>query len=364
MRKFARKIVDILDSKPPRGARGQSLVELALTAPILFLMVIGIAEVGFLANNYLIAIDALREGGRFAVQLNPMSWHTSYTDPAGDSETRNQQRADCETTNTKPSGADYHVNAPDRDTNWGDAAAAAGGSIPHPQNGLHGVTGYTAGGETSSLGFYDGVMCQVVAALDPLFFDYRYDDIAISVISFANRCDQWAASGPGGCYEDPVNRQRPKGDHWQTVTGRFPLSNRKCSTDSRDPFAVPGVTQQIPVPGASNNDVRGYIVMGNMVAPSSNCAGSWFYLNEGTRASYGTTPEPYNLDYLLNTLPDDLLLKNTPSGAMVLVELDWNHHQLFNFPPFNLFNDTNTGGIRLHLWQVFPMVSAEPTPTG
>lgn len=352
MRQFARRFIEVLDSKPPRGARGQSLLELALTAPILFLMVIGIVEVGFLANNYMISLDALREGGRFGVLLNPMNWHTSYTDPAGDEQTRNQQRADCETkTSGFVGGANWHVNKYDRDVQLG----YAGGDAPHPNK-----AGYVNLSETDTLGFYDAVMCQVVAALDPLPFNYDYDDIAISVIAFANRCNEWAVSGPAGCYEDPLNYRRPIGTRHVTVTGRFPLSNRKCTDDTRDPFAVPGMASNpIPVPGAADTLYRGYIVTGNMVN-SAGCIGSWFYLDD-SKTTY-STPEPYNIDYILNSLPDTLLQANAPGGALVLVELYWRHTQLFNFPPFNLFNDAS-GGIRLHIWQAFPMVAAEPTPT-
>jgi len=336
------------------------LVELALTMPVLFLMVIGIAEVGFLANNYLIALDALREGGRYAVQLNPMNWHTSLTDPAGDNETRNQQRADCETTATLPSfGALFHVNLEARD--GATSPAGDGGFNPHP----FGVPGYFEGAESGTLGFYDAVMCQVVAALDPLFFDYRYDDIVISVISFANRCEQWdgTAAGAAACYADPANYRQPQGNRHLTITGRYPLMNRKCADDNRDPFAVPGASNPVPVPGANKSDVRGYIVMGNMKPPNTACIGSWFYLNDSHGFAPYASPEPYNIDYLLNSLPSSQLQLNAPGGALVLVELYWNHKQLFNFPPFSFFNDTTSQGVRLHLWQAFPIVSAEPTPT-
>jgi hypothetical protein len=364
MRPFARRLINILDSKPPRGARGQSLAELALTAPILFLMVIGIAEIGFLANNYMLALDAIREGGRYAVLQTPLNWHTSYTVANGDQETRNQQRTDCETTKSYAGGARYHVNRRDRDLARVPVADPDG----HP-TGL----GYFSGNETDTFGFYDGVMCQVVAALDPLYFNYRFDDVAVSVIAYANRCATWNnGAGAGSCYRDPANLREPQGTRRLTITGRFPLANRKCVgtsayLDTRDPFQVNGQISAVvpPLPGAGNNDVRGFIVMGNMKPPGvNNCIGSWFYLDE-SKTNYAT-PEPYNLDYLLNDLDRAHASDDAPSGAMVLVELYWNHAQLFNFPPFNLLNDNSpggSGGVRMHLWQVFPMTAAEPTPT-
>jgi hypothetical protein len=94
VKNLIRNIIKVLDSQPGRrrGARGQSLVELTLTAPILFIMIISAVEVGFLANNYLILLDAVREGGRFAVTENPLQWATSPLSATGDPETRSWER--------------------------------------------------------------------------------------------------------------------------------------------------------------------------------------------------------------------------------------------------------------------------------
>jgi len=51
--------------------RGQSLVELAFIFPILLLMLAGLVEVGYYANNYLTVLDASREGARYAADMNP-----------------------------------------------------------------------------------------------------------------------------------------------------------------------------------------------------------------------------------------------------------------------------------------------------
>lgn len=47
-----------------RGERGQSLVELALTLPVLLLLLIGVVEVGNGLNAYLTVVDAARDGAR------------------------------------------------------------------------------------------------------------------------------------------------------------------------------------------------------------------------------------------------------------------------------------------------------------
>lgn len=364
MRNFARRFLEILDSPPRRGARGQSMVELALTAPILFMMVIGTAEIGFLANNYLIVLDAAREGGRFAVLQNPLSWHKNLTTAGGDPLTRDYEHNDCETTKTDPGGS-YHVNAKVRD----DAAGFT--VVAHPAA----IGGYaSAGNESSSLGFYDSVMCQVVAGLDPLMFNYATDDIVVSVVSYASRCVGWIVANTNpppdqpACYADPVTQTRPIGNRKLWVTGRYPLTNRKCVSaagtpgiDSRDPFATPGVTPVfIPLPGKNNNDVRGFIVTGKLIG-ATNCYGSRFYVDDSFVGDY-------NIQYRLNSLPaingvDGTSIQGyAPSGSMVIVELWWSHGQLFNFFPFNLFNDAN-GKIPFHVWMMFPLTSAEPTPT-
>lgn len=353
MRNFARGLIQLLDSKP-KAAKGQSLIELALTAPILILMVIGTAEIGFMANNYLIALDAVREGGRYAAVGTPLTWAKDPTQASGDPETRNQQRADCETTFTDGTSTKYHINSAARDTQFG----FTGGTNPHPV-----LPGYTSGNETTALGFFDGTACQVVAALDPLMFNYNTDDVVVSVIAFARQCAQWS-SNAASCYD--ANRQPLAGSTQKlVVTGRWPLSNRKCPDDERDPFANPAAASPfIPAPGAGSSDVRGYIMTGNAKVKNGSgstvCTGSKFYVSDSD-----TTSE-YNIEARLNSLQTgawDPFKNYAPGGALVLVELYFNHNQLFNFPPFNLFNDPDTKGILFHVWMMFPVNAAEPTPT-
>ena len=59
--------------KPTHRARsGQSLIELALALPVLLLMLTGLMEFGFALNHYLNALDAAREGARFASDGDPL----------------------------------------------------------------------------------------------------------------------------------------------------------------------------------------------------------------------------------------------------------------------------------------------------
>lgn len=57
-------------------ARGQSLVEMAITAPILIFMLIGVFEVGWALRGYLVLVNANREITRFAVRPGYLDFST------------------------------------------------------------------------------------------------------------------------------------------------------------------------------------------------------------------------------------------------------------------------------------------------
>lgn len=58
---------------PPHARRAQGLVELALLLPVLILILLGIAEYGFMLNRYLNLLDAAREAARFGANVNPFN---------------------------------------------------------------------------------------------------------------------------------------------------------------------------------------------------------------------------------------------------------------------------------------------------
>ena len=47
-----------------RRSQGQSLVELAITLPLLILLLLGLVQVAFIARTYLALLEASREGAR------------------------------------------------------------------------------------------------------------------------------------------------------------------------------------------------------------------------------------------------------------------------------------------------------------
>ncbi len=81
MRKVIHKLMQILDGTPQvygKPARGQSLVELGLVTPVLIILIMGLAEIGWFANNYLILLEVTRTGARYGTvqtgDATPLVW--------------------------------------------------------------------------------------------------------------------------------------------------------------------------------------------------------------------------------------------------------------------------------------------------
>jgi hypothetical protein len=73
-------------TNPPRKrlARkpwGQSLVEVAITFPLLIMLFSGMVEFGFMLNTYLSLIDATRQAARFYSNTNPFTFIDDKTTP-------------------------------------------------------------------------------------------------------------------------------------------------------------------------------------------------------------------------------------------------------------------------------------------
>ncbi|MEP7289326.1 MAG: TadE family protein [Chloroflexota bacterium] len=253
------KVIKILDGQPT-GRKGQSLVEMALTTPILILMILGLAEVGFLANNYLILMDAVRAGSRDAATLDPTSWRYG--------EARSTDRMDCDTDTHfaalslgTQGTAQYGVRwigpgiNPLISTVLPRGYYTLGSSAPLTSNDLN----YR---RTSSdipivpdkdFGFFDEVACQVLNAMLPLQYNDTdgppappipsQDDVVVSAISYS--LINYAALGGTQTAAYPGGPGRNSG-YWATVTGRWPMENRFCAIsnlggtwiagDERDPF--------------------------------------------------------------------------------------------------------------------------------
>lgn len=81
MRKWSNKLLRLLDGAPAldtQRQRGQSLLEMAFITPLLAIMFVGIVEIGWYANHYMILLEVTRVGARAATglsgELSPLAW--------------------------------------------------------------------------------------------------------------------------------------------------------------------------------------------------------------------------------------------------------------------------------------------------
>jgi hypothetical protein len=318
MRAAFRRFLAILDGTPT-GTRGQSLVELTLTLPVLLIMLLGLTEIGWYANNYLTLLDVVREAGRFGATRDPMIWV--------DGEEKNYHRMDCEELSDKFDKKPFENN-----TNW-----------PGPD--LSGY-GYGIRGERL-IGYYDGVACSVIGNMAPLEFDDLKDDIAVSVF-------QYHVIDPG------------TPDAYIKIVGRLPARTNECQGDDLfDPFDWKGsvdVNGHVMGNGSGSDqdedagrydaewdNVRGYVFRGNHLSKSGGgtCLGSEF----------STADIEEMLDFKDN--PDRIRkMEQATDFGLVLVEIFWTHKQLLGLPWMNL-GPIEEGSL-IHVWTFFPVSAAEP----
>ena len=323
MRAKFRTIIAVLDGKPT-GARGQSLVELTITLPVLLVMLLGLTEIGWFANNYLTLIDVVREAGRFAATGNPTEWI--------DGDEKNYHALDCDQDIAFYNDHDTTVYY---DT-WPGASDLA-------------TWGYYELDEPTR-GYYDGIACSMLANMQPLIFNHQTDDIVISVFQFV-----------------VVNKGTPSAE--VRISGRLPARANECEgSDLRDPFDWHGPLGPASAPdglanGAYENqgddfgkwdadveNIRGYVFRGNHridYGGTKQCLGSEFSIEQ--------------VQALLNFEGDaDQVRKLTQATnyGLVLVEMFWEHTQLLGLPWFRLgpLEETST----IHVWTFFPVSAAEP----
>jgi hypothetical protein len=369
-------IIDVLDGKP-RGVRGQSLMEMTLTIPILILMILSLAEVGFVANNYLTLMDLVRESGRRGANLNPTLWN--------ENQTRNYERLDCDNV-AGVYNFDNSLQAqatPRREARGPSAAFGYSNVYDNPAN-----------PEDPPFGFFDAVVCQGAFSMAPLEFEdqdwgldglteppranlFRQNEIVVSAFAYT-RMDYRATDENGTFILDQSKLGAsvpPTTGVWITVTGRYPMANRFCRAadgtgDARDPFDFQRSEfytdwhngASVPDPNEINdvNDpyrltdtsqqVRGFVFTGQAVN-ENGCLGSRFTVQD--------------IEQRLNQdLATEALAEKVPNGGLVLVEYSWQHHPLFLGPLFQGFvaGDVSRDPV-LYLFGVFPTLGAQPTAT-
>lgn len=321
MRRTWRKALAILDGTPT-GTKGQSMVELAITLPIFLIMLVGLTEVGWFANNYLILTDVVRAAGRYGSVRDPLEWD--------EGEEWNYHRLDCDIADAAKGGWDgsttFNLLPP------GDYVTTP------PSMGSPFFTGI----ESEDFGFYDGVACSAIRNMAPLVFNEDEDDIVISVVSYVTikNC------GGGPCIR---------------VAGRYPSNSNECG-DGVDPFdidrdgALDDFEDAVRFDNPGGNDsssetTRGFVLRGNQVPTNdTSCRGSEFDVD--------WLEEQLNKTLLKDdgSLIGNLEVNYSPNYGMVLVEISWNSYQLLGLPFFTWVGNP----IRIHAWGMFPVSAAEP----
>jgi hypothetical protein len=304
-----RRLLAILDGSP-RRTRGQSLVELTLTLPILLVMLLGLTEIGWFANHYLTLLDVVREAGRFGATLDPIAWP--------DGQEKNYQRMDCD-------------ELPDRFNKlpFEDRASWPGPDLS--------AWGYASGDERP-IGFYDGVACSVIANMQPLVFNDLTDDVVVSVFQFV-----------------VLNRGTPSAQ--VRIVGRLPARANECENDDEyDPFdwnrdgSGTGIDEDTARYDAGWDNVRGYVFRGNRrmnFGAPVDCLGS----------AFSTVAVERMLDF--DDHPDrQRKISQVANSGLTLVEVFWRHRQLLALPWFNL--GPLADGQLIHVWAFFPVSAAEP----
>jgi hypothetical protein len=392
------------------------MVEMALTAPFLIVMILGLVEIGFFANDYLILLDAVRSGARVAVNLDPTDW--TYNDA------RNAERMDCDTTANLwlmiPNNNQYFLNG---SPGWQPGQRKVGNTDGNPTTGrgqhLTGaglaVNPYVEGPD-GTLGFFDATACQVVSSMAPLVLNdgpiaTSKDDIVVSAVSYIamdyNKAPFDAGTlGRGPKYTNPGAPGSPSYNGYYTaVTGRWPLENRFCSAgtngDTRDPFDFmrgdfisswkngkngmsgtglsgdvqtspfktwEGPTQDIGLTNLAFPANRDWRILDAGVANDNQFVRG--YVFTGNHHIFDS-PTCYGSEFSVQDIENRLNLadtgnnfnKSAPNSGLVIVEIFWQYHPLFFGPLFRGFNGSRSNDPVMHVWSFYPIPAVESTPT-
>lgn len=404
-RKFLTRLLAILDgtageyapkpsmSKHGLGQHGQSLVEMAFITPLLVILVAGLIEIGWLANNYLNLLDITRYGARFATTLTdesaPLSWdnNSSYlpnefipslyemgyssSDPVTitlEQYARTREREQW---------------APNFDTNPANPSAAPLSSVC-----------------ASPDAFYSLVVCRMLASMPPMrssapFTLNPYNDVDDIIISgfglqLVDVPSDPAPSNALNRWTDPASRPITDSVPQLLVAARYPLNANECQQaedgtpnatimDPRDPFdinangmvdtrdtslvssnpglyhlnvfnEISGYDAASSVPDQVEKQV-GFQWYGNHVIPNTGCIGSEWNLHD--------------VEVLLNVPNYNLNAEQRamlPNQGVVLVEMYWEHTMLLQFPVLSPVYEamSQDGTPDLYLWAMFPLPSVSP----
>lgn len=387
MYKLVKTILHILDGTPAvygKRQSGQSVVELALITPILIIMLAGLTEIGWFANNYLNLLDVTRAGARrattFTDQLDPLQWDN--------------------TASLIPNAwiaSPYEM--PENTTNGMDTDRLRSRNYDVST----GLCTETVTNFFDAIGFYDSVICIMLRSMPPLVMDQtnEVDDIVISAFGLArvNPADN-DPNDPGG--SDPAwlgaNRPIAADIPQMVVVSRYPPNANECDVtlnssgtatlsplEPRDPFdfnennkidvtsLITGIDPSLQVineydevfgdvgyPGydATGTTVAnaekhvGFSWFGQHVIPGTQCIGSEWTMNEIERLM--NLPN-FSLDSPYGA-GDQSRREMLPNQGVVIVEMFWQHKLLLNLPFFTALGELPV----ISVWAAFPLPTVEP----
>jgi hypothetical protein len=373
MRSVVKKLLAILDGTPALYGdrrRGQSIVELALVSPILIILLMGLAEIGWFANNYLILMEVARTGARAGTVQNgdtsPLSWDDNGSlipDPTGTIVDRRNTVRDC-------------------------------GLVNNPL----------------AKGFYNVLVCNMLKALDPLKLDSTngVDDIVISTFAIQvidktkvptspTNYQSMLTTGANGM---PATLDSSIPGPQAVVVGRWPANANTCTYNAS---GNPGLTERDAFNYLQNSPtpIRDYILKNAALGdPSDGSNRLYLELDDpnvfksGDATTYksqrgfawtgqhkiassknkciGSEWDIQRVQQLMN-LPSFTLLApgdvnatkeqraTLASQGMVLVEIFWQHKLLLPNPVFNpVFTAIGTQQTTVSVWAAFPVPAVEP----
>ncbi|MBE2267141.1 MAG: pilus assembly protein [Anaerolinea sp.] len=387
MLKLVKKIVQILDDTPAvygERQKGQSVVELALITPILIVLLSGLIEIGWFANNYLTLLDVSRAGARRGTVLqdtqSPLFWdNTGSIVP----QFYFNSFADGDVFKT-----DFNLNGL---TGESDATRVA--VRFHPDHNPTACSGI--GGATRQ--FYSEISCVVTDSLDPLYWtpENGQDDLVISGFGLENvdgsRESSWL--GTLGTNPRPIAADVPQ----LVVAARYPTNANECDVaydsetgttsitaqEARDPFdinysrsrdiddantTVDGVDDFTEIDGgdylaalpgtlgAAEKQV-GFVLFGNHRIAGTGCVGSEWTMNQveavvNLSAAYDMT----------GTDAETIIARRMiPGQGIILVEIFWQHRLLLNLPVLApVYTALGSDRTTISVWAAFPLPAAEP----
>ncbi len=395
MRKLLVKIIQVLDGTPAiygKRQTGQSVVELALITPLLIILLAGLVEIGWFANNYLNLLDVTRAGARRGAvlqdQQSPLFWTNqfSYVPNSLLPDTRYQM----------PNTTDVQkaINGTDEqrwEYRWAPASDTSPGNVgAQPCN-----TNYT------TRYFYNEITCTMITSMDPLVLNPEdgIDDIIVSAFSLELIPHQYLAPTYAGDPNETATSPEVE------IVGRYPTNANECDVqedagvaisaprpgdENRDPFDINGdgtvniasfdsAGNQIAptfseLPGyderkTSINDPSnweadaekqvGFSLYGNHKIPNTFCVGSDWTIS---RIEQLMNLPDYDLSSAVGS--DDRSQKSyLPSEGLVLVEMYWDHTMLLKMPllsPVFTAVGRPDGTIPIYVWAAFPLQTAQP----